>query len=92
MAWADFVQGMLMIFAVIVGLFVAFGNTGSLGFVMDGITAINPALASPWTNLITVGDSSIVGVNSEEALHAAGHSQGKMSGLWDCGFDKSLLS
>ena len=53
-AWTDFVQGMLMIFAVIVGLFVAFGNTGSLGFVMDEITAINPALASPWTNPITI--------------------------------------
>ena len=46
-AWTDFVQGMLMIFAVIVGLFVAFGNTGSLGFVMDEITAINPALDEP---------------------------------------------
>ena len=108
------------------------------------------------TRKIYVGDSSIVGVNSDEALHAAGiwdvcqeegveclnlddsgmreqeipdpimvprlkmsnlhqkyeglpvpegqdpaaphqpgaagHSQGKMPGLWDCGFDKSLLS
>ena len=53
-AWTDFVQGMLMIFAVIVGLFVAFGNTGSLGFVMDEIAAVNPSLASPWINPITI--------------------------------------
>ena len=53
-AWTDFVQGMLMIFAVIVGLFVAFGNTGSLSFVMDEVTAINPALASPWINPVTI--------------------------------------
>lgn len=53
-AWTDFIQGMLMIFAVIVGLFVAFGNTGSLGFVMDEIRAVNPAMASPWINPITI--------------------------------------
>ncbi len=53
-AWTDFIQGMLMIFAVIVGLFVAFGNTGSLGFVMDEINSINPALTSPWINPITI--------------------------------------
>ncbi|WP_455580707.1 sodium/proline symporter [Dysosmobacter sp.] len=53
-AWTDFVQGMLMIFAVIVGLFVAFGNTGTLGYVMEEISAVNPALASPWINPITI--------------------------------------
>ena len=53
-AWTDFVQGMLMIFAVIVGLFVAFGNTGSLSFVMDEINAANPALTTPWINPITI--------------------------------------
>ncbi len=53
-AWTDFVQGMLMIFAVIVGLFVAFGNTGSLSFVMDEVAAVNPALTSPWINPVTI--------------------------------------
>ena len=53
-AWTDFVQGILMIFAVLVGLFVAFGNTGSLGYVMDEINAINPKLSSPWINPITI--------------------------------------
>lgn len=53
-AWTDFIQGMLMIFAVIVGLFVAFGNTGSLGFVMNEIAAINPKLTTPWVNPITI--------------------------------------
>ena len=53
-AWTDFVQGMLMIFAVIVGLFVAFGNTGSLSYVMDEINAVNPDLTSPWINPITI--------------------------------------
>ena len=53
-AWTDFVQGLLMIFAVIVGLFVAFGNTGSLGFVMNEIAAVNPNLTTPWINPITI--------------------------------------
>ena len=53
-AWTDFVQGILMIFAVLVGLFVAFGNTGDLGFVMDQINTINPKLTSPWINPITI--------------------------------------
>ena len=46
-AWTDFVQGMLMIFAVFVGLFVAFGNAGSLSDVMAAIGAMDPALTSP---------------------------------------------
>lgn len=53
-AWTDFIQGMLMIFAVIVGLFVAFGNTGSLSFVMDEIRAVNPQLTTPWIHPITI--------------------------------------
>ncbi len=53
-AWTDFIQGMLMIFAVIVGLIVAFSNTGSLSFVMKEIESINPALTSPWINPITI--------------------------------------
>lgn len=47
-AWTDFIQGLLMIFAVIVGIIVALKNTGSLGFVMDEISAVNPKLASPF--------------------------------------------
>lgn len=54
MAWTDFIRGMLMIFAVIIGLFVAFGNTGSLGFVMEEIRAVNPALVSPWIHPVTI--------------------------------------
>ena len=53
-AWTDFVQGMLMIFAVFVGLFVAFGNAGSLSDVMAAIGAMDPALTSPWINPVTI--------------------------------------
>ena len=53
-AWTDFVQGMLMIFAVLVGLFVAFGNAGSLSVVMAAIGAMDPALTSPWINPVTI--------------------------------------
>ena len=53
-AWTDFVQGMLMIFAVCVGLFVAFGNAGSLSDVMAAIGAMDPALTSPWINPVTI--------------------------------------
>lgn len=53
-AWTDFIQGMLMILAVFVGLFVAFGAAGDMGAVMDGIRAMDPALASPWINPVTI--------------------------------------
>lgn len=53
-AWTDFVQGILMIFAVIVGLFVAFSNTGGLSTVFDGVRAINPNLMTPWIKPITI--------------------------------------
>lgn len=52
-AWTDFVQGMLMIFAVLVGLFVAFGN-GGFNSLMDQVAAVDPALTSAWINPITI--------------------------------------
>ena len=52
-AWTDFVQGMLMIFAVFVGLFVAFGN-GGFHSLMDQVAAVDPALTSAWINPITI--------------------------------------
>ncbi|MGI6702897.1 MAG: sodium/proline symporter [Clostridia bacterium] len=53
-AWTDFVQGMLMIFAVLAGLFVAFSHTGGLGAVFEGMKAINPKLMNPWIAPITI--------------------------------------
>ncbi|MGI6703812.1 MAG: sodium/proline symporter [Clostridia bacterium] len=53
-AWTDFIQGMLMIFAVLVGLFVAFSNTGGLGPVFEGMRAIDPKLMNPWIAPITI--------------------------------------
>ena len=53
-AWTDFVQGMLMIFAVIVGLFVAFGNTGSLGAVIAGTTGVFLLFGSFLVNLCCI--------------------------------------
>ena len=53
-AWTDFIQGMLMIFAVIIGLVVAFSNTGGLGAVFEGVKAIDPKLMNPWIAPITI--------------------------------------
>lgn len=53
-AWTDFVQGILMIFAVIVGLFAVFSHSGGLGTVFEGIKEINLNLMNPWIKPITI--------------------------------------
>jgi sodium/proline symporter len=54
-AWTDFVQGLLMIFAVFVGIIVAIrGTNGDFGAVMQQLAAINPKMTTPWIAPITI--------------------------------------
>ena len=52
--WTDFIQGMLMIFAVVVGLIVALGKGGSPADVTAAVAAIDPAKTTPWINPVTI--------------------------------------
>jgi sodium/proline symporter len=54
-AWTDFIQGLLMIFAVFVGIFVAIrGINGDFGFVMQELGSIAPKMTTPWIAPITI--------------------------------------
>lgn len=52
--WTDFIQGMLMIFAVLIGLFVTLGYGGSPASIAETVAALDPAKANPWINPITI--------------------------------------
>lgn len=54
-AWTDFIQGLLMVFAVFVGIFVAVGGIHSdFGFVMQELNSIGPKMTTPWIAPITI--------------------------------------
>jgi sodium/proline symporter len=52
-AWTDFIQGMLMIGAVFIGLIAAFSNIG-LVEAFEGLKAIDSNLMNPWIKPITI--------------------------------------
>ena len=52
--WTDFIQGCLMIFAVLVGAWAAFSQTGGLGRVFAAVAAANPSKMNIWINPWTI--------------------------------------
>lgn len=52
--WTDFIQGCLMIFAVLVGAAVAFTKVGDVSAIMAGVQALNPAKMNLWINPVTI--------------------------------------
>ena len=54
MVWTDFIQGCLMIFAVLVGAWVACSQVGGVGDILTAVAKANPAKLNIWIRPITI--------------------------------------
>ena len=52
--WTDFIQGCLMIFAVLVGTYVVFNQVGGLSDVFAAVAKANPAKMNIWIKPLTI--------------------------------------
>ena len=52
--WTDFIQGCLMIFAVLVGTYVVFNQVGGVSDVFAAVAKANPAKMNIWINPLTI--------------------------------------
>ncbi|MST56645.1 sodium/proline symporter [Pyramidobacter sp. SM-530-WT-4B] len=52
--WTDFIQGCLMIFAVLAGAYVAFSQTGSIADIFAAVGQVDAAKMNIWINLWTI--------------------------------------
>lgn len=52
--WTDFIQGCLMIFAVLVGAYVTFNQVGGIGDILSAVMRADPSKLNIWINPVTI--------------------------------------